>query len=275
MRERLSGAPERGSEMNYLRMGYFKPTYLLGAVALVLAVTFTILESVSANHKESENQTGTEVSAITDSIINENYCPCGCGNSLPGSASQPACFGCSVGKAEVSRVHEALQSGESRRDVSHLLKETVLIDVFSDYTDKDLPEIWSNAKLAAAELGLQRVVLRTPGRTEDAQNAIRLAECARRAGRFFELQEALVVYQGPWDMNSLFTLGHQHGLAETRLSSCLQRVDVNQQVSKDRQHARNRGITTFPTVSVNRSGALPSIRDMREAIRKILLKETI
>lgn len=213
--------------------------------------------------------------AIAQSILSERYCPCGCGNFLPGSPNSPACFGCSVGKAEVSRVRERLAAGRIPEDIIKELNERVLVDVFSDYTEDGLPEIWDRAKRVSSEYDQHRVVLRPLGATEDARRAIKLVECARAEGMFNIIHEALIKHPGPWDEATLIELATKQELAGDKIAECLKRVDIAAQMAKDRQHAQLLNTKNFPAVSINRKLSAPGVEALRKSIRKALIKGTI
>ena len=121
--------------------------------------------------------------ARTRVIIADHFCPCQCGTHLPGSDRAPACFGCSVGKAEVTFIRESIAAGRPLREVLVALREPALVEVFADYDDPRLPEVWALAQAAAAAFAQHRVVLRSPGLDDDAMRAVEFAECARGTGR--------------------------------------------------------------------------------------------
>ena len=114
-----------------------------------------------------------------------------------------SCFGCSVGKAEVTFIRESLASGRSLSEILIALRELVLVEVFADYTDPRLSEIWQRARRVARDLGQHRVVLRAPGFGENARRALAMAECARGSGQFTRVQSALIAHPGPWDEASV------------------------------------------------------------------------
>ncbi len=224
---------------------------------------------------------GSRIAASPDSSdvlrksLEGHDCPCGCGNALPGSARAPACFGCSVGKAEVARAREGLASGRKLADVILELGEPVLLDVFADYTHPALPETWARAEDAMAYYQQHRLVLRTPGATAEARRAVALAECARRVGHFGEVHRSLVDHQGPWDAENLLDLAERHGLARDDLATCLSGVDVSAQMQKDRQHAAERGFSSLPSISINRSPVAEEPAALRAAIGEVLRRESI
>ena len=226
--------------------------------------------------KSAQSTSGAKSdTAVAQTILAERYCPCGCGNFLPGSANSPACFGCSVGKAEITRVLEGLAEGRTPKDIIAELNEKVLIDVFADYTVDGLPEAWDLAKRVSAEYDQYRVVLRPLGGTENARRAIRLSECARSQGMFTIMHEALIEHSGPWDTATLIALATKHGLAGDKIAECFLRVDISAQMAKDRQHAKLLNANDFPAVSVNRKLCPPNEESLRKAIRKVLIEGTI
>lgn len=212
---------------------------------------------------------GTSGARATEGLFDELLCPCGCGSHLPGSSKLPACFGCSVGKAELASIREGLKAGRTPVELLLELSRPVLVDVFADYTDPGLRETWTRAKRVASELHQNRVVLRTPGRSPEAIHAVKLAECARERGAFFRVQEALVRHTGPWDQAALVALARGAGLETNGLGECLEHTDVAAQIAKDREHARERGIARGPAVSVNRAVVPDADAELRRAIRKV------
>jgi hypothetical protein len=210
------------------------------------------------------------LAAVAKRFIDTGKCPCRCGNYLPGSTRARACFGCSVGKAEVSRVVEGLAAGVSRGEVLLALGEPVLINVFADYTDAGLGGTWRRIERIAAENGLHRIVLRTPARTEEARLAVAVCEFARTRGRFFEMQRVLIDHAGPWDARSLAALVERVDLSPRAAARYLTTADVAAQVNKDNQHAALDGITSFPAVEIENQVVENSDDAVRRAIRRVL-----
>jgi len=208
-------------------------------------------------------------------LVANQFCPCGCGSQLPGSTKSPACFGCSVGKAEVTFIRESLAAGRAPGQILLDLQDPVLIEVFADYGDPALPKTWERAKRAADAFDQHRVVLRPPVRSPAARRALALSECARAAGRFTPVQQALIRHPGPWDEHALVRIAVEQGLSGDRTRSCLQRIDLTGQVAKDRDHASERSISSFPTVTVNRSVSSDTDSALRDAIRRVLLEESL
>jgi len=208
--------------------------------------------------------------ARTQAIISAHFCPCQCGAHLPGSDRLPACFGCSVGKAEVTFIREWIAEGRPVAELLLALGETVLVEVFADYNDPQLPEVWAVAQAAAGVYQQHRVVLRAPVVDDDAMRALEFAECARDTGRFSAWQGSLIEHAGAWDFNTLIELAKAEGLDGDAVKACLARIDIAAQVGKDRAHARERGLARFPAVTVNRE-VVPIRNDaLRKAIRTII-----
>ena len=252
--------------------------YLLlsGAISVLLLIVVKVFDAPP--RKTNMDQSGFIVkdnSEILQEIIKDHLCPCGCGRFLPGSRHQPACFGCSVGKAEVSHIIESLSAGQTPEEITNELNEPVLVDVFSDYTDEQLPEMWKKVKRLAGEYKQHRVVLRALGLTDEARRAIKLVECARANGVFSKMQGVLIEHSGPWDERTLIDLGIEHGMNEEDLAECLGQVDVAAQISKDREHADMLKVKTLPAVSVNRKQSLPADEDLRKAILKVIIEKSI
>ena len=110
----------------------FSTTLLLGTC---LALPGSSANAAAASPPPSLTR---EDSVFAAKIISDHLCPCGCGNFLPGSSKARTCFGCSVGKAEVARLDEGLAADRSRVDLLLELQESVIIDVFADYSDHGL-----------------------------------------------------------------------------------------------------------------------------------------
>ena len=209
------------------------------------------------------------------SIINDRKCPCQCGNYLPGSKKQPACFGCSVGKGDVSRVLEGLEQGRTPVDLMFLLDEPVLVNVFADYTNHAVSAVWERAMRAAEANGMHRVVLRPTCRTENAHRAMTVAESARDQRKFTRMNDALIKHNGPWDTETLVALAEGIGLDGDAVRERMATIDINPMVRKNRQHADQRGIEEFPAVYVNRERVADSEQALTEAIREVLMSDRI
>lgn len=203
------------------------------------------------------------------------FCACGCGNHLPGSPQLPACFGCSVGKAELAFIREGLAAGRSPQEILLDLSNPVLVDVFADYPDEGLRATWERARRLAQELGYHRLVLRTRARGADARRGVALAECARLVGRFGPVQEALIRHSGPWDEGALLNLAQAQGLDRDTTRACVGRVDVEAQIEKDRNHAKEHGIGSLPAVFVNRERVDDSEEALRRAIQSVLRRGSV
>ncbi len=212
---------------------------------------------------------------IARDLIAQGRCHCGCGRSLPNSPGRPACFGCSVGKAEITYILESLAAGRSANQILLDLQEPVLVEVFADYTDPELPETWQRARRAADEAHQHRVVLRTPGLSAEGRRALELAECGRERGQFSQLQAALIEHRAPWDDATLLELAGQAGLSPGALRACLERIDVEAQLAKDREHVSLRNIEAFPALCVNRKLVPNTGSALRAAIRRALLEGSI
>ncbi|MGR3177698.1 MAG: DsbA family protein [Candidatus Anammoxibacter sp.] len=216
-----------------------------------------------------------EIAEIANEILSGKLCPCQCGNYLPNSSKPPACFGCSVGKAEITHVLESLVAGKKPLSVSMELMTPVIIEIFSDYTNKDISQIWNLVKRVSNELHQTRVVLRTPGFTLEARRAIKLAECARLNGKFNIIQAALIDHQGSWDWETLANLAGQNHYNVEQIEACLDIVDVQAQIAKDLQHAKERDIRVYPTITVNRRTIPNTAYAIRKSIERILLEDSI
>ena len=216
-----------------------------------------------------------EIAEVADKILSGRRCPCQCGNYLPGSSKIPACFGCSVGKAEITYVLESLDAGKEPDEVVFDLMSPILIEVFSDYTNKDISKVWNKVKRISVDTHQTRVVLRTPGLTVEARRAVKLAECARSNMEFNIIQESLLNHHGPWDKDTLVSLAAQSSNDLKQIDACLNIIDIEAQLGKDKQHAIERNIQSYPTITVNRQIIANSEDDIRRAIEKIILEESI
>ncbi|MCP4267243.1 MAG: hypothetical protein GY777_17010 [Candidatus Brocadiaceae bacterium] len=208
-------------------------------------------------------------------ILSNRKCPCQCGNYLPGSSNLPACFGCSVGKAEISYVLDDLSSGAEIIEIMMSLNSPVIIDVFADYTNPNISKVWKLAKAVSNKLHQRRVVLRPPGLTREAQRAIIIAEYARFRGNFSTIQEALINHNGPWDWRTLINLVDQYDHIPKQINEYISSIKTGQQIAKDQQHAMERGIKSFPTITINNKIVPDTDIAIRQAIEKILLEHSI
>jgi len=208
-------------------------------------------------------------------ILSNRKCPCQCGNYLPGSSNLPACFGCSVGKAEISYVLDDINSGAKIIEIMMSLNSPIIIDIFADYTNPNISKVWKLAKAVSNELHQRRVVLRTPGLTRGAQRAIIIAEYARFRGKFSIIQEALINHNGPWDWRTLINLVGQYDHIPKRIIEYIGSIEIEQQIAKDQQHAIERGIELFPTITINNIIVPDTEIAIRQAIEKILLEHSI
>ncbi|MBO1223601.1 MAG: thioredoxin domain-containing protein [Candidatus Scalindua sediminis] len=246
---------------------------------LTAALIFgTLVISQSFNQEceaESARIDQEEIVKMAEEILAGRHCPCQCGRYLPGSSLSPACFGCSVGKAEITYVLESLEAGKKPTEIIMDLSSPVIIDVFADYTNENISKVWKLAKRVSSELHKIRVVLRTPGLTAEARRAIKLAECARLIGHCSVIQEALINHQGPWDWDTLINLTEHYGMDPERIRACVDGIDIDAQITKDQQHAEERGIRTYPTITINRQITANSEQAIRKAIQKVLLEQSI
>ncbi|MCP4990312.1 MAG: thioredoxin domain-containing protein [Colwellia sp.] len=131
------------------------------------------------------------------------------------------------------------------------LNSPIIIDVFADYTDPNLADIWKMVKQASRELHQFRIVLRAPGLTREAIRALKLVECARLDGKCRLMQETLINHKGPWDWDTLLQLAVKNDQPEEQTKAAINLIDIRAQVAKDQQHARERGIGLFPAITIN------------------------
>ncbi|MEE9269440.1 MAG: hypothetical protein V3V49_04180 [Candidatus Krumholzibacteria bacterium] len=242
---------------------------------LAIGLLLSVASPVQPGGNQWTSLLPDSLAAVATRFIDQGKCPCRCGNYLPGSTRAPTCFGCSVGKAEVSRVAEGLAAGIPRGDVLLVLSEPVLINVFADYADAGLRETWQRVARIAAENGLHRIVLRTPARTEAARRAVAIGEFARTRGRFFDMQRVLIDHDGPWDVRTLVALVERVGLSPRAAKRYVKAADVSAQVNKDRQHAALAGIASYPTVEIENTIVENSDDALRRKIRRVLYEDSM
>ena len=239
----------------------------------VVPVSQSIYPECEAEETTAIHQ--NEIVESADEILADRKCPCQCNNYLPGSSTLPACFGCSAGKAEISYVLESLVSGMKTTDIMMNLNSPIIIDIFADYTNPNISKVWKLAKTVSNELHQRRVVLRTPGLTKEAQRAIKIAEYARFRGNFSIIQEALINHNGPWDWRTLIDLVAKYDQIPQNINDYINSIEIDQQIAKDQQHAMERGIESYPTITINNIIIPDTDTDIRQAIERILLEHSI
>jgi hypothetical protein len=244
------------------------------AAGAIGAATLAVLAALGATGLPDPPRDPRAAPAARE-LIAAGRCHCGCGNTLPGSSHAPECFGCSVGRAEVSFIAESLERGVAPREILLALQQPVLVEVFGNYTDPDLPRVWSRARHAAAQESHHRVVLRAPAHRKGERRAVRFAECAREVGRFGAVRDALIEHAGPWDRETLFALAEREGLPRPVAEACLERLDVRRQLERDREHAKLRGISSLPAVAVDRERVPDDPAALRAALRRALVRSGI
>ena len=220
------------------------------------------------------NAESDELARRTRTIIEGAFCTCGCGSHLPSDA-EDACFGCSVGKSDVSFVRRSLREGRSAREIMLALGEPVTISLFGDYDDPGLSELWQLATRVANEFDQHRVVVRTPARSASALLALKVVECAREVDRFAPVRDAMIQHEGPWDEHSLLALGVAKGLDARDLAACLPAAAVRGQIEKDTLHARLAKIRRFPALSVNGEAVWGGEAGLREAVHAAIREGSI
>jgi len=252
-------------------------TFLLLLITIfifeVVPVTQSIYQECEAEETTTINQ--EEFIDTAEEILANRKCPCQCGKYLPGSSTLPACFGCSAGKAEISYVLESLESGKETTEIMMSLDSHIITDIFADYTNPDISKVWNLAKTVSSELDQRRVVLRTPGFTREAQRAIKIAEYARFRGKFSIIQEALINHNGPWDWRTLLELIAQYDQVPQQINEYINSIEIEQQIAKDQQHAKERGIESYPTITINNIIVPATDTAIRQTIENILLKQSI
>jgi hypothetical protein len=252
-------------------------TFLLLIIVIFIFEVLPVTQSFYPECEAEETATIRQKESIelADEILAERKCPCQCGKYLPGSSTLPACFGCSAGKAEISYVLESLESGMKTTDIMMNLDSPIIIDVFADYTNPNISKVWKLAKTVSYELHQRRVVLRTPGLTKEAQRAIKIAEYARFRGNFSIIQEALINHNGPWEWRTLINLVAKYDQIPQQINVYINSIEIDQQIGKDQQHAKERGIESYPTITINNIIVPDTDTAIRQAIEKILLEHSI
>ena len=104
-------------------------------VPITLLLSLSLYATATGTDQDIHRPLSAKDSAFVRNTVNTTLCPCGCGNYLPGSINKPVCFGCSVGKAEIARMEEGLATGHSRGEMLMQIRESIIIDVFADYSD--------------------------------------------------------------------------------------------------------------------------------------------
>jgi hypothetical protein len=250
-------------------------TFLLLIAVIFFFETVPVPQSIHQECEAEETIQQDEYIELIDEILANRKCPCQCGNYLPGSPNLPACFGCSAGKAEISYVLESLQSGKESDEILLNIDSPIIIDIFADYTDPNVSKVWNLAKTVSSELHQRRVVLRPPGLTKEARRAIKIAEYARFNGKFSIIQEALIDHNGPWDWRTLIDLVARYDQIPQNINEYINSITIEQQIAKDHQHARERGVDSYPTITINNMIVLATDTAIRQTIEKILLEKSI
>ena len=261
----------------YLFAKYSLRYLLFWIIAIFIFEVLPVTQSIypECNAEETTTTQQEEFIESADEILANRKCPCQCNNYLPGSSNLPACFGCSAGKAEISYVLESLESGKETGEIVLNLDSPIIIDIFADYTNPNISKVWKLAKTVSSELHQRRVVLRPPGLTVEAQRAIKIAEYARFNGKFSIIQEALINHNGPWDWRTLINLVAQYDQVPQNINEYINSIEIEQQIAKDQQHAKERGIESYPTITINNIIVPGTDTAIRQAIEKILLEHSI
>ncbi len=258
-----------------MNIGLHKFKILFVKFGLLFSISLVICFSSQLILTAAESNLETEVDNIVKDLSNDRRCPCQCNHYLPGSDNSPACFGCSVGKAEITYIKESLKAGKKPRDIVIDLTSPIIVNIFSDYTNDDIPDVWKLANDVSNGLGHLRIVLRAPGLTDESRRAIKLAEYARKKGKFREIQNTLINHQGPWDIDTLCGLMSEHGLDKEEILLNFEKVKIEAQVRKDQHHAIENSIQKFPTIVINRQITANSKEAIHQAIQNTLLKNSI
>ena len=250
-------------------------TFLLLISVIFFFEVVPVTQAIYQKCEAEETIQQDEYIELIEEILANRKCPCQCGNYLPGSPNLPACFGCSAGKAEISYVLESLESGKETDEILLNLDSPIIIDIFVDYTNPNVSKVWNLAKTVSSELHQRRVVLRPPGLTKEAQRAIKIAEYARFIGKFSIIQEALIDHNGPWDWRTLIDLVAKYDQIPQNINEYINSIEIDQQIAKDQEQAMERGIESYPTITINNIIVLATDTAIRQTIKKILLENSI
>lgn len=133
----------------------------------------------------------------------------------------------------------------------------VTIIMFSDYEcsyckmffDETLPQI-SNEYIKA---GLVKFVVRDYPIDEhyNAFFAAKLAECSKQQNKFLEMHELLIEKQQELSEDNYVDLIAKLNLDESQLNACLSGTEVEMEINKDVNDAREIGIRGTPTFIIN------------------------
>ena len=250
-------------------------TFILLISVIFVFEAVPVTQSIYPECEAEETIQQDEIIGLAEKILTNRKCPCQCGKYLPNSPNLPACFGCSAGKAEISYVLESLESGKETDEILLNLDSPIIIDIFADYTNPNISKVWKLAKIVSFELHQRRVVLRPLGFTREAQRAIKIAEYARFPGKFSIIQEALINHNGPWDWRTLIDLVARYVQIPQNINEYINSIEIEQQIAKNHQHARERGIDSYPTITINNIIVPDTDTAIRQTIEKILLKHSI
>jgi hypothetical protein len=250
-------------------------TFLLLISVIFIFEAVPVTQSIYPECEAEETIQQDEIIELIEEILANRKCPCQCGKYLPNSPNLPACFGCSAGKAEISYVLESLESGKETDEILLNLDSPIIIDIFADYTNPNTSKLWNLAKTVSTELHQRRVVLRPPGLTVVAQRAIKIAEYARFKGKFSIIQEALINHNGPWDWRTLIDLVAKYDQIPKKINDYINSIEIDQQIAKDQEHAMERGVETYPTITINNIIVPDTDTAIRQTIEKILLEHSI
>jgi hypothetical protein len=250
-------------------------TFLLLISVIFIFEAVPVTQSIYQECEAEETIQQDEIIELIEEILANRKCPCQCGKYLPNSPNLPACFGCSAGKAEISYVLENLESGKETDEILLNLDSPIIIDIFADYTDPNVSKLWNLAITVSSELHQRRVVLRPPGLTREAQRAIKIAEYARFVGKFSIIQEALINHNGPWDWRTLIDLVARYDQIPKKINDFINSITIEQQIAKDQQHAMERSIDSYPTITINNIIVPDTDTAIRQTIEKILLEHSI
>ncbi len=92
---------------------------------------------------------------------------------------------------------------------------------------------------------------------------------------FWRIRDTLIAYSGPWGADSLLALGAAAGLDRDATRHCLDKIEIGAQLDKDRQHAEQRGIRSFPAISIDRRSVANTDHAIRRAIRQSILENSL
>ncbi|MDR4497468.1 MAG: hypothetical protein MRK02_06030 [Candidatus Scalindua sp.] len=111
--------------------------------------------------------------------------------------------------------------------------------------------------------------------SREARRALKLVEHARLDGKYSVIHEALINHTGPWDWDTLIQLATKNGQPHEQTWASIKFIDIEAQIAKDQEHAREIGIGMFPAITINHEIIQNSEQAIVRKIKEILREESI